>query len=127
MLIRSSRLLALLALALSFAACAAGATDIKPPGDQRVADLPPGAEGGTPDSTVDGPSTDQTSHDATVDGFEAIASIGQRALHDHAHRVVEIRLAHLGFDAGDPNVADVQWSNPFTKMCINRRLRRSKL
>ncbi|MCA9672162.1 MAG: hypothetical protein KC503_41490 [Myxococcales bacterium] len=68
MLIRSSRLLALLALALSFAACAAGATDIKPPGDQRVADLPPGAEGGTPDSTVDGPSTDQTSHDATVDG-----------------------------------------------------------
>ena len=33
-----------------------------------------------------------------VHGLESIAHVGQRAADDHAHRVVEIRLAHLVFD-----------------------------
>src|SRR6266550_4537830 len=36
--------------------------------------------------------------DAAVHGLEPIAHVGERALHDHAHRVVEERLAHLVFD-----------------------------
>ena len=33
--------------------------------------------------------------DSAVDGLEAVADIGQRASHYHAHRVVDERLAHL--------------------------------
>src|SRR5580692_6981110 len=36
--------------------------------------------------------------DAPLHGLEAVAHVGQRASDDHAHRVVEIRLLHLGFD-----------------------------
>ncbi len=36
--------------------------------------------------------------DAAVHGLEPIAHVGERALHDHAHRIVEERLAHLVFD-----------------------------
>ena len=36
--------------------------------------------------------------DAALHGLEAVAHVGQRARDDHAHRVVEIRLLHLGFD-----------------------------
>ena len=36
--------------------------------------------------------------DAAVHGLEAVADVGQRAPDDDAHRVVEIRLAHLVFD-----------------------------
>ncbi len=36
--------------------------------------------------------------DATVDGFEAVADVGQGARHDHAHGVIEVRAAHLVFD-----------------------------
>ncbi len=36
--------------------------------------------------------------DAAVHGLEPVAHIGERALHDHAHRVVEERLPHLVFD-----------------------------
>ena len=31
-------------------------------------------------------------------GFQAVADVGQRAAHDDAHGVVEIRLAHLVFE-----------------------------
>jgi hypothetical protein len=30
--------------------------------------------------------------------LETIADIGERAAHDHAHRVIEVTLAHLVFD-----------------------------
>ncbi len=33
--------------------------------------------------------------DAPVHGLEAVAHVGQRARHDHAHRVIEIRALHL--------------------------------
>ena len=36
--------------------------------------------------------------DAPLHGLEAVAHVGQRARDDHAHGVVEIRLAHFGFD-----------------------------
>src|SRR5271166_1068478 len=36
--------------------------------------------------------------DAAVHGFQAVANVGQSAADDHAHRVVEIRPAHLVFD-----------------------------
>src|SRR5262245_19961950 len=36
--------------------------------------------------------------DAAMHGFEAVAHIGQRAPDDHGHGIVEIRLAHLGFN-----------------------------
>ena len=36
--------------------------------------------------------------DAALDGLEAVANVGKRARDDDAHRVVEIRLAHFGFD-----------------------------
>src|SRR5208282_5458894 len=35
---------------------------------------------------------------APLHGLEAVAHVGQRARDDYAHRVVEIRLLHLGFD-----------------------------
>ena len=42
--------------------------------------------------------------DAPVHGFEAVARIGQRARHDHAHGVIEVALLHL---LGDRNRANV--------------------
>src|SRR6266478_1957199 len=36
--------------------------------------------------------------DAALHGLEAVAHVGEGARDDHAHGVVEIRLAHLGFD-----------------------------
>ncbi|GAB4435413.1 MAG: hypothetical protein Kow00120_02220 [Anaerolineae bacterium] len=33
--------------------------------------------------------------DAPLHGFEAIAGVGERARHNHAHGVIEVRLAHL--------------------------------
>ena len=50
--------------------------------------------------------------DAAMDRFETVAGVGQRALDDDAHRVVEIRLAHLRFDARDANVTNIQRSTP---------------
>ena len=35
---------------------------------------------------------------APVHGLQPVADVGQRAADDHAHRVVEIRLAHLVFE-----------------------------
>ena len=35
---------------------------------------------------------------AAVHGLEAVAHVGQRAAHDHAHRVVEVAALHLLFD-----------------------------
>ena len=35
---------------------------------------------------------------AAVHRLEAVANIGQRAAHDHAHGVIEIRALHLVFD-----------------------------
>ena len=42
--------------------------------------------------------------DAAMDRFQAVSSIRQRALHDDTHGVIEIGLAHLVFDAGQPDV-----------------------
>jgi hypothetical protein len=39
-------------------------------------------------------------------GLQSVARIGQRALDNHAHRVVEVGLPHFRFDAGDPDVSD---------------------
>ena len=36
--------------------------------------------------------------DASMDGLEAVANIGQRAPDIHRHRVVQVGLAHIGFD-----------------------------
>ena len=45
--------------------------------------------------------------DAAVDGLQAVAHVGQRARHDHAHRVVEERLLELVFDEpGEDALAD---------------------
>ncbi len=35
---------------------------------------------------------------APVHGLQPVTDIGQRAAHDHAHRVIEIGLAHLVFE-----------------------------
>ena len=45
--------------------------------------------------------------DAAVDGLETVPDVGQRAAHDHAHRVVEIAALHFvedgdGLDVGRP-------------------------
>ena len=42
--------------------------------------------------------------DTAMDGLQSVADIGQRATHDHAHRVVEIRAPHLVFDIYVGNV-----------------------
>ena len=36
--------------------------------------------------------------DAPLHGLQAVAHIGNRARHDHAHRVIEVRLLHLGLN-----------------------------
>ena len=43
--------------------------------------------------------------DAAVHGLQAVAHVGQRAADDHAHGVVEIRLAHLVFEIHGKNFA----------------------
>ena len=45
--------------------------------------------------------------DPAVDGLEAVADIGQRTGHDHAHRVIEVAHPHLVLDADGADVADV--------------------
>ena len=42
-----------------------------------------------------------------MDRLEAVADVGQRAGHDHAHRVVEVARPHLVLDADGPDVAQV--------------------
>gem|GEM_PF-1556613 len=47
--------------------------------------------------------------DAAVDGLQAVAHVGQRASHDHAHGVIEVARLHL-FDDGDrADVRRVRW------------------
>ena len=45
--------------------------------------------------------------DAAVDRLEAVADVGQRALDDDAHRVVEVAGPHLVLDADDSNLAQI--------------------
>ena len=45
--------------------------------------------------------------DPAMDGLEAVADVGQGARHDDAHRVVEVRDAHLVLDADGADVAQV--------------------
>ena len=45
--------------------------------------------------------------DATVNGFEAVTDIGERAADDDRHRVVQVGGAHLVFDANREQCADV--------------------
>ena len=44
------------------------------------------------------PQLEHTVQDAPVHRLEAVAHVGKRAADNHAHRVVEIRLAHLVFN-----------------------------
>ena len=37
--------------------------------------------------------------DAAVDGLKTIPDVGQRAAHDDAHRIIEVGLLHLVFEA----------------------------
>ena len=41
----------------------------------------------------------QEHQDTTMDRFESVTNIGQRAADDDAHRVIEIGLLHLLFEA----------------------------
>ena len=41
-----------------------------------------------------------------MDRFEPVPGVGQRALHDDAHGVIEVRLAHFVLETGQPDVAD---------------------
>ena len=43
--------------------------------------------------------------DAPMHGLQAVAHVGKRAAHDHAHRVIEIRTPHLVFDGDRMNFA----------------------
>ncbi len=43
--------------------------------------------------------------DAPVHGLEAVAHVGQRARHDHAHGVIEVGALHLVGDGDGPDVA----------------------
>ena len=36
---------------------------------------------------------------AAMHRFQPVTDVGQRAPHDHAHRVIEVRMPHLGFEA----------------------------
>ena len=44
--------------------------------------------------------------DSTLDGLESVAYVGQRARHNYAHRVVEIRTAHFVNDLRRPDVSE---------------------
>ena len=50
--------------------------------------------------------------DATLDRLEAIANIGEGALNDDAHRVVEIRATHFRVNIDGPDVSDFHESRP---------------
>ena len=56
--------------------------------------------------------------DAAVDGFQAVAGVGQGAGHNYAHGVIEIGVAHLGVDVNLLNVADVH--NFLTWCCASK-------
>jgi hypothetical protein len=43
--------------------------------------------------------------DATVDRLQPVANVGERAAHDHAHRVIEVAGLHLVDDRDGVNVA----------------------
>jgi len=50
--------------------------------------------------------------DAAVHRLQAVAHIGQRTLHDDAHRIVEERFLQLVFDeAGENTLPDVRTSH----------------
>ena len=42
--------------------------------------------------------------DAPMHGLQAVAHVGQRAAHDHAHRVIEVGALHLVGDRNRPDV-----------------------
>jgi hypothetical protein len=42
-----------------------------------------------------------------MDRLQAVADVGQRASHDHAHRVIEVAHPHLVLDADGSRVAQV--------------------
>ena len=44
--------------------------------------------------------------DSPMDGLQPVANVGQRTRDDHAHRVIDVRRAHLVFDRDGPHVAD---------------------
>ena len=45
--------------------------------------------------------------DAPVDGFQAVAGIGQGARHDHAHGVIQVRRAHGVVNVDRINSSDI--------------------
>ncbi len=59
-----------------------------------------------------------------MDGLQAVAHIGQRAGHDHAHRVIEVGAFHLLFDGDrrdigrrcDGRVGQVKYANIFKRL-----------
>ncbi len=51
--------------------------------------------------------------DPAVDRLEAVAHVRKRARDDHAHRVVDVRGAHLVLDRHRPHVADPFHLHPF--------------
>ena len=58
-----------------------------------------------------------------MDGLEAVADIGQRAPDIHRHRVVQVGLAHIGFDIQQRGfVADgfvaVSFSHLFSRLNV---------
>ena len=48
--------------------------------------------------------------DAPVHGLQAVANVGQRAAHDYAHRVIDVRPLHLVFDIDRKNVPRAAWN-----------------
>src|SRR4051812_21545694 len=42
--------------------------------------------------------------DAAMHGLEAVAHVGERTRHDHAHRVIEVRALHLVRDRHGPDI-----------------------
>src|SRR5258708_30507433 len=54
-------------------------------------------------------------------GLEAIACIGQGASHNHAHRVIKIRLAHLVFNINGANYTYVHVLGTFCSSVTRRR------
>ena len=44
---------------------------------------------------------------AALDRLEAVPRIRQSALHDDAHRVIEVAAPHLSFNAGELNCAEI--------------------
>ena len=50
-----------------------------------------------------------------MDGLQAVAHVGQRAAHDHAHRVIEIAALHFVEDRDGLDVGRPAGSGPFVK------------